>query len=84
MSAALFGQITLKDGRVVQSNFHDYPVLRMNEMPHVEVHLVPGGEQPTGAGEPGVPPVAPAIANALFALTGKRVRALPLSGTQWT
>ena len=84
MSAALFGQITLKDGRVVQSNFHDYPVLRMNEMPHVEVHLVPGGEKPTGAGEPGVPPVAPAIANALFALTGKRVRALPLSETKWT
>ncbi|MEO5677280.1 MAG: xanthine dehydrogenase family protein molybdopterin-binding subunit [Usitatibacter sp.] len=83
MSAALFGQITLKDGRVEQSNFHDYPVLRMNEMPRVEVHLVPDGDRPTGVGEPGVPAVAPAIANALFALTGKRVRALPLSGTKW-
>ncbi len=84
LSAALRGQITFKDGRVEQSNFHDYPVLRMNEMPRVEVYLVPGGEKPTGVGEPGVPPVAPAVANALFALTGKRARALPLSGTQWT
>ncbi len=83
MSAALFGQITLKDGRVEQSNFHDYPVLRMNEMPRVEVHLVPDGDRPTGVGEPGVPAVAPSIANALFALTGKRARALPLSGTKW-
>ena len=78
LSAALFGEITIKDGRVEQSNFHDYRVLRMNEMPHVDVHLVTGGEKPTGVGEPGVPPVAPAVANALFGLTGKRVRALPL------
>ena len=83
LSAALFGQVTLKDGRVQQSNFHDYRVLRMNEMPKVEVHLVPGGEKPTGVGEPGVPAVAPAVANALFALTGKRARTLPLSTMKW-
>jgi len=79
LSGALFGKITLKDGRVEQSNFHDYRVLRMNEMPVIEVHIVPGGEKPTGVGEPGVPPVAPAVANALFALTGKRVRSLPFA-----
>jgi isoquinoline 1-oxidoreductase beta subunit len=83
LSAALYGQVTFKEGRVQQSNFHDYPVLRMNEMPRVEVHLVPGGEEPTGVGEPGTPPVAPAVANALFALTGKRARTLPLSTMKW-
>ena len=84
LTAALGGQITFKEGRVQQSNFHDYPLLRMNEMPRVEVHLVPGGDKPAGVGEPGVPPIAPAVANALFALTGKRARALPLSSTKWT
>ncbi len=84
LSAALFSQITFKDGRVQQSNFHDYRVLRMNEMPLVEVHLVPGGEKPTGVGEPGTPPTAPAVANALFALTGKRARVLPLASQKWT
>jgi isoquinoline 1-oxidoreductase beta subunit len=83
LSAALFGEITFKDGRVEQSNFHDYRVLRMNEMPRVEVFLVPGGEKPTGVGEPGTPPVAPAVANALFALTGKRARSLPLATQKW-
>jgi isoquinoline 1-oxidoreductase beta subunit len=83
LSAALFGEITFKDGRVEQSNFHDYRVLRMNEMPRVEVHLVPGGETPTGVGEPGTPPTAPAVANALFALTGKRARILPLASGKW-
>ncbi|HET7732068.1 MAG TPA: xanthine dehydrogenase family protein molybdopterin-binding subunit [Usitatibacter sp.] len=83
LSAALHGRISFKDGRVEQSNFHDYPVLRMPEMPRVEVHLVPGGTKPTGVGEPGVPPIAPAVANALFALTGKRARTLPLAATQW-
>jgi isoquinoline 1-oxidoreductase subunit beta len=78
LSAALFSRITLKDGAPEQSNFHDYRVLRMSEMPQVEVHLVPGGDQPSGAGEPGVPPVAPAVANALFHLTGKRIRSLPI------
>ncbi len=84
LSAALFSEITLKDGRVEQSNFHDYRVLRMNEMPLVEVHLVPDGDKPTGVGEPGTPPVAPAVANALYALTKKRVRTLPLSSAKWT
>ncbi len=78
LSAALHGAITLKDGRVEQSNFHDYAPLRMNEMPNVEVHIVASREKPTGVGEPGVPPLAPAVANALFAATGKRLRNLPL------
>jgi isoquinoline 1-oxidoreductase beta subunit len=79
LGAALYSKITFREGRVEQSNFHDYRVLRMNEMPVVEVHLVPGGEKPTGVGEPGVPPVAPAVANAVFALSGKRLRSLPLT-----
>jgi isoquinoline 1-oxidoreductase beta subunit len=83
LSAALYSQITFKDGQVEQSNFHNYRVLRMNEMPVVEVHLVPGGDKPSGVGEPGTPPVAPAVANALFALTGKRARTLPLASQQW-
>ncbi|MBL8510803.1 MAG: xanthine dehydrogenase family protein molybdopterin-binding subunit [Betaproteobacteria bacterium] len=77
LSAALYGQITLENGAVDQANFDSYPVLRMNEMPVVEVHMVPGGTTPTGVGEPGTPPIAPAVANALFALTGKRLRSLP-------
>ena len=65
LSAALHGKITLKDGVVEQSNFHDYPLLRINEMPAVEVHIVPSTAKPTGVGEPGVPVIAPAVANAL-------------------
>jgi CO/xanthine dehydrogenase Mo-binding subunit len=84
LGAALFGEITLEDGRVKQSNFHDYRVLRLSEMPAIEVHLTGGGEKPTGVGEPATPPVAPAVANALFALTGKRVRRLPLASMAWT
>ncbi len=79
LTAALYGDITLRDGRVRQSNFHNYPMLRMDEMPKVEVHIVPSRENPTGVGEPGVPPIAPAVANAIFALTGKRVRKLPIN-----
>jgi len=79
LSAALYGKITLKDGVVEQSNFHDYPVLRINEMPAVEVHIVPSTEKPSGVGEPGVPVIAPAVANALAAATGKRLRTLPLT-----
>jgi isoquinoline 1-oxidoreductase beta subunit len=78
LSAALHGAITLKDGRVEQSNFHDYRPLRINEMPRVEVYIVPSSEKPTGVGEPGVPPIAPAVANALAAATGQRLRNLPL------
>ncbi|WP_165664686.1 xanthine dehydrogenase family protein molybdopterin-binding subunit [Metapseudomonas otitidis] len=77
LAAALHGAITLKEGRVEQSNFHDYQVLRMNEMPVVEVHILPSAEKPTGVGEPGVPPLAPAVANALYAATGVRLRKLP-------
>jgi isoquinoline 1-oxidoreductase beta subunit len=78
LSAALYGAITLKDGRVQQSNFDDYLVLRLEEMPKVEVHIVSSSEKAGGAGEPGTPPIAPAVANAVFAATGKRLRNLPL------
>ncbi|MBA2351878.1 MAG: molybdopterin-dependent oxidoreductase [Betaproteobacteria bacterium] len=78
LGAALDGAISLKEGRVEQSNFHDYKVLRMNEMPEIEVHIVPSQEAPTGVGEPGVPPIAPAVCNALFMLTGERIRTLPI------
>ena len=79
LSAILHGAITLKDGKVEQSNFNDYRVLRMNEMPRVEVHIVGSLEPPTGIGESVVPPIGPAVSNAIFAATGKRVRTLPLS-----
>jgi isoquinoline 1-oxidoreductase beta subunit len=78
LSAALHSAITLKDGQVEQSNFHDYPLLRIGEMPQVDVHIVPSSANPSGVGEPGVPPIAPAVVNALFAATGKRLRNLPL------
>ena len=78
LSAALYSAVTLKDGQVEQSNFHDYPLLRMSEMPQVDVHIVPSSANPSGVGEPGVPPIAPAVVNALFAATGKRLRNLPL------
>jgi isoquinoline 1-oxidoreductase beta subunit len=78
LTAALYGEITFERGRVKQRNFHDYPMLRMHEMPEVQVHLVPSTEKMGGVGEPGVPPAAPALANALFAVTGKRVRRLPI------
>jgi isoquinoline 1-oxidoreductase subunit beta len=79
LTAALYGKVTFKDGMVEQSNFNDYPILRMTEMPKIEVHIIPGGVSPTGVGEPGTPPIAPAVANAIFALTGKRLRALPFN-----
>lgn len=78
LTAALYGQITISNGRVEQSNFHDYPLLRMSEIPQVEVHIVKSDEPPGGVGEPGTPPIAPAVANALFAATGRPVRRLPL------
>jgi isoquinoline 1-oxidoreductase beta subunit len=78
LSAALYGRITLKDGVVEQSNFHDFQVLRINEMPAIEVHIVASTDKPSGVGEPGVPVIAPALANALAAATGKRVRSLPI------
>jgi len=78
LTAALYGEISLKNGRVEQSNFDDYALLRMHETPKIEVHLVESDESPSGVGEPGVPPLAPALANAVFAATGKRLRSLPL------
>ena len=78
LTATLKTEITLDKGRVQQRNFHDYPMLRMFESPAIEVYIVPSTEHPTGVGEPGVPPVAPVVANAIFAATGKRVRRLPI------
>ena len=77
LGAVRFGAITLNKGRVEQDNFNGYRVLRINEMPKVEVHIVPSAEAPTGVGEPGVAPIGPAVANAIFAATGHRVQALP-------
>ena len=71
--------MTLKNGRVEQSNFHDYRVLRMNETPPIEVHLVRNNETPGGIGEPGTAATAPALGNAIYAVTGKRLRKLPFS-----
>lgn len=79
LAAALHSRITLKDGAVEQSNFHDYPMLRINEMPRIEVHIVASAENPTGVGEPGTPVIAPALANAIFAATGQRIRRLPIA-----
>ncbi|MBI4986972.1 MAG: xanthine dehydrogenase family protein molybdopterin-binding subunit [Rhodocyclales bacterium] len=78
LTAALYGEITLKDGHVEQGNFPDYPLLKIGEMPVVEVHIVDSTANPTGVGEPAVPVIAPAVANALFAATGQRLRQLPL------
>jgi len=78
LSLALYGNISMRDGRVLQGNFNDYPILRLNETPEIHVHLMESEAIPTGVGEPGVPPVAPALANALFAATGQRMRELPL------
>jgi isoquinoline 1-oxidoreductase beta subunit len=79
LTAALYGKITFANGRVQQRNFHDYAMLRMHEMPEVETHIIPSTAEMGGVGEPGVPSVAPALANAIFAATGKRVRRLPIS-----
>jgi len=81
LTATLKSSITIKDGRVEQSNFDDFPLLRMDEMPKVDVHIVPSDQPPTGIGEVGVPPVAPAVANAVFAATGKRFRRIPIDTT---
>jgi isoquinoline 1-oxidoreductase beta subunit len=78
LSAALMGAITIQQGRVEQGNFHDYPVLRMAQAPQVETIIVPSTAPPQGIGEPGTPVIAPAVANAVFALTGQRLRSLPL------
>jgi isoquinoline 1-oxidoreductase subunit beta len=82
LGAVLYGAITLKDGLIEQDNFNSYRVLRINEMPKVEVHIMPSAEPPTGVGEPGVAPIGPAVANAIFAATGKRHYVLPFSVTR--
>ena len=78
LTAALKGAITIDKGRVKQSNFHQYDMLRIDEMPVVEVHIVPSSDAPGGGGEASTPPVAPAVGNAIFAATGKRLRKLPI------
>jgi isoquinoline 1-oxidoreductase beta subunit len=79
LTAAMYGEITFADGKVEQSNFHDYQILRINEAPEIFVTIVNSGEQMGGAGEPGTPPIAPAVVNAIHAATGKRVRKLPIA-----
>jgi isoquinoline 1-oxidoreductase beta subunit len=78
LSAALHGGLSFKDGAVQESNFHQYKLLMMNQAPRVDVHIVPSAEPPGGIGEPGLPPVAGALCNAIFAATGKRIRKLPV------
>jgi CO/xanthine dehydrogenase Mo-binding subunit len=78
LTATLKSAITIEGGRALQSNFHDYPLLRYEEMPEIEVYIVPSDSSPSGVGEMGNPPIAPAVANAIFAATGKRVRRLPI------
>ncbi|MEA1881999.1 MAG: molybdopterin cofactor-binding domain-containing protein, partial [Candidatus Marinimicrobia bacterium] len=78
LSATLKSKITMKNGRVAQSNFDDFEVIRMNEAPKIHVHLVESNESPSGVGEPGLPPIAPAVTNAVYAATGKRFRELPI------
>jgi len=78
VTAALYGEITLKDGRVEQTNFDNYQMLRMNEAPDVEVHIVHSSEPPGGMGEAGTSAIVPAVANAIFAATGKRLRKMPV------
>jgi len=78
LTALLYGAITIDKGRVQQSNFHDYPMLRINEAPVMETYILDSGQPAGGLGEPGVPTVAPAVCNAIYALTGKRIRSLPI------
>jgi isoquinoline 1-oxidoreductase beta subunit len=81
LTAALKGEITIANGRVEQSNFNDYDVLRINETPHVEVHIAQSNDAPGGIGEPGTPPIAPAVCNAIYSATGKPVRRLPIKAS---
>jgi isoquinoline 1-oxidoreductase beta subunit len=80
-TAALYGEITLKDGRVEQTNFNNYQILRINEAPAIEVHIVQSSEPPGGMGEAGTSAIVPAVANAIFAATGERLRKLPIDTT---
>jgi isoquinoline 1-oxidoreductase/isoquinoline 1-oxidoreductase beta subunit len=78
LTAALYGGLNLEAGAIKESNFHDYPMLRMSESPEIEVVIIDSGTKPTGVGEPGLPPIAPAVANAVYKATGQRLRSLPL------
>jgi isoquinoline 1-oxidoreductase beta subunit len=78
LTAALWGEVTIAQGRVQQSNFHDYRLMRMGEAPRIEVHIVASGESPGGVGEPGTSVAIPAVVNAVYAATGKRIRKLPI------
>lgn len=78
LTAAMWGEITVEDGKVVQSNFHDYEMLRMHQSPPIDVAILENADKIRGIGEPGTPPAAPALANAIFAATGQRIRELPL------
>lgn len=84
MTAALYGKITIENGRVVQKNFPSYNMVRLNQMPDIEVHIIPSSAYPGGVGQPGTPPVGPAIVNAVFAATGRRIRSLPLVDNGFT
>lgn len=83
LSAALYGEITIEDGAVAQSNFHDYSSLRMSKAPSIETHIINSGQVMGGAGEPGTPPIAPALANAIFNATGERIRQLPIKNAMF-
>ena len=78
LGATLHSELTVRDGRVNESNYDDYPVVRFDDSPNINVSIIPSTEKPGGVGEPGLPPIAPAIANAVFAATGKRLRKLPI------
>jgi len=79
LQALKYGGIALRNGKVQQSNFHDYKMIRIDEVPEINVHIFPSTDPPKGAGEPGVPPLAPAVLNALYAVTGKRLRKMPVT-----
>jgi CO/xanthine dehydrogenase Mo-binding subunit len=79
LTAALYGEISVKEGKIVQSNFPNYEMVMMNTMPHVEVSIIDSDEESGGVGEPGTPPIAPALTNAIFAASGERIRSLPIS-----
>jgi len=81
LTAAKYGNIDIENGRVKQSNFHDYQILRINESPDITVEIMASAEAPTGVGEPGVPPLAPALADALYVATGQRLREMPFTLT---
>ncbi|MBV8150728.1 MAG: xanthine dehydrogenase family protein molybdopterin-binding subunit [Candidatus Eremiobacteraeota bacterium] len=84
LTAALFGEISIANGRVAQHNFYDYQMVHLAQAPRMEVSIIASNENPGGVGEPGTPPIAPAVANAIFAATGKRVRTLPLTKAGFT